>query len=252
MAKKSRFWIQFRTMKTEDRSVFELPNEEPDKSISYGKSEDQVIDFYYSSDSNNPTIVLIHGGYWRPEYDRKHLAPLAKALSTAGWPVALIEYRRIIGNPDAMLADVKSAIARVIEEFPKIIFVGHSAGGHLALVLSSAFETIGTIALAPVTDLVRGEELDLDEGAVSDFLGCPASLRSDLDPMRLPAPSNPTTIIHGALDERVPVEFSRDYVVQASGVGVHLIEVADVGHFELIDPRSSIFAQISRVLTALS
>jgi acetyl esterase/lipase len=239
-------------MEAEDRSVLELPYVKPDRSISYGKFEDQVIDFYHSSNPNNPTIVLIHGGYWRPEYDRKHLAPLAKALSTAGWPIALIEYRRIIGNPDAMLADVKSAIARVIEEFPKIIFIGHSAGGHLALVLSSAFETIGTIALAPVTDLVRGEELDLDEGAVSDFLGCPASLRSDLDPMRLPAPSNPTTIIHGALDERVPVDFSRDYVAQVSGAEVNYIEVKNIGHFELIDPRSNIFTQISRVLTALS
>jgi acetyl esterase/lipase len=252
MARKLLFWIQSRAMETEDRSVFELPYVKPDRSISYGKFEDQVIDFYHSSNLNNPTIVLIHGGYWRPEYDRKHLAPLAMKLSDLGWPVALIEYRRIIGNPDAMLADTKAAISLVIEEFPKIIFVGHSAGGHLALVLSSAFETIGTIALAPVTDLIRGEELDLDEGAVSDFLGCPASLRSDLDPMRLPAPSNPTTIIHGALDERVPVEFSRNYVAQASGAGVDFIEVVDVGHFELIDPRSSIFAQISRVLTALS
>lgn len=239
-------------MEVEDRSVFELPHKKPDRSISYGKSEDQVIDFYYSSNPNNPIIVLIHGGYWRPEYDRKHLAPFANALSTVGWSVALIEYRRIIGNPDAMLADTKSAIARVKEEFPRIILIGHSAGGQLALVLSNAVEAIGTIALAPVTDLVRGEELDLDEGAVSDFLGCPALLRSDLDPMRLPAPSNPTTIIHGELDARVPVEFSRDYVGQASGADVHLIEVEGVGHFELIDPRSSIFAQISRVLTALS
>jgi acetyl esterase/lipase len=239
-------------MEIEDRSVFEIPYENPDRSIFYGKSEDQVIDFYNSSNPNNPTIVLIHGGYWRPDYDRKHLAPLAKKLSKAGWPVALIEYRRIIGNPDAMIADTKAAISLVIEEFPKMILIGHSAGGHLALVLSSAFETIGTIALAPVTDLVRGEELDLDEGAVSDFLGCPASLRSDLDPIRLAAPANPTTVIHGTLDARVPVEFSRDYVAQVSGAGVNYIEVKDIGHFELIDPRTSIFAQISRVLTALS
>jgi len=239
-------------MEVEDRSVFEIPYEKPDRSISYGKSEDQVIDFYNSSNSSNPIIVLIHGGYWRPDYDRKHLSPLAKKLSDNGWPVALIEYRRIIGNPDAMIADTKAAISLVTEEFPRMILIGHSAGGHLALVLTNAFETIGTIALAPVTDLVRGEELDLDEGALSDFLGCPASLRADLDPMRLPAPSNPTTIIHGTLDARVPVEFSREYVAQASDSDMQFIEAEGIGHFELIDPRSSIFAQISRVLAALS
>jgi acetyl esterase/lipase len=67
-------------MDVEDRSVFELPYEKPDKTITFGKSDDQVIDFYLPSDQKKPLIVLIHGGYWRPEYDRKHLAPLARAL----------------------------------------------------------------------------------------------------------------------------------------------------------------------------
>jgi hypothetical protein len=49
-------------MEAEDRSVLELPHVKPDRSISYGKFEDQVIDFYHSSNPNNPTIVLIHGG----------------------------------------------------------------------------------------------------------------------------------------------------------------------------------------------
>lgn len=238
-------------MEAEDRSVFELPFEKPDRTISYGKSGDQVIDFYNSAKPNDSVIVLIHGGYWRPEYDRKHLAPFAKALSSAGWSVALIEYRRIIGNPDAMVSDTKAAISKVKEEFSKIILIGHSAGGHLALVLSNFTNAIGTIALAPLTDLMKAEELDLDEGAVADFLGTPAALRSDLDPMRLPAPSNPTTIIHGALDIRVPVEFSRDYVAHKAEVKMNLTEIESIGHFELIDPRTGIFGQISRVLTSL-
>jgi len=69
--------------------------------------------------------------------------------------------------------------------------------------------------------------------------------------MRLPAPSNPTTIIHGALDIRVPVEFSRDYVAHKAEVKMNLTEIESIGHFELIDPRSGIFGQISRVLTSL-
>ncbi|MEJ6573907.1 MAG: alpha/beta hydrolase [Actinomycetes bacterium] len=238
-------------MNVEDRSVFELPFEKPDKSSSYGNFEDQVIDFYYSAKPSDCVIVLIHGGYWRPEYDRKHLAPLARALSTTGWSVALIEYRRIIGNPDAMLSDTQAAIGRIKEEFSKIVLIGHSAGGHLALVLSNNIGAIGTIALAPVTDLIEAEKLDLDEGAVSDFLGAPASLRSDLDPARLPAPLNPTTIIHGTLDARVPVQFSRDYVAQKIEANMDLVEIENIGHFELIDPRSDIFRQISRILTSL-
>ena len=123
-------------MEAEDRSVFELPYVSPGETIHFGKSEDQVIDFYLPQDKKDSIIVLIHGGYWRPEYDRKHLAPLADALSSLGWPVALIEYRRIIGNPDVMMSDVISAIEEVSKRYPNLILIGHSAGGHLALVAS--------------------------------------------------------------------------------------------------------------------
>jgi len=239
-------------MDVEDRSVFKLPYEKPDKTIAFGTSEDQVIDFYLSPDQKKPLIVLIHGGYWRPEYDRKHLAPLARALANIGWPVALIEYRRIIGNPDAMMSDVISAIEEVSKSYPNLILIGHSAGGHLALVAAHKVNASSIIALAPLTNLLAAEELDLDEGAVADFLGAPAALRSDLDPTRLPVLTIPTTLIHGALDLRVPINFSHEYVAQKAGANVQFLEFENLGHFELIDPRSEIFAEISRVLTSLS
>ena len=100
-------------MTDEDRSVFDLPYIGPAETIHYGKSGDQVIDFYLPKDQEKSVVVLIHGGYWRPEYDRKHLAPLANSLANSGWPVALLEYRRIIGNPDTALSDVINAIGEV-------------------------------------------------------------------------------------------------------------------------------------------
>jgi acetyl esterase/lipase len=224
-------------MESEDRSVFDLPYSEPTNTFSYGKSVDQIIDFYLPVESDKPTLVLIHGGYWRPEYDRKHLAPLAKKFADLGWPVALIEYRRIIGNPDAMMSDVVSAIEEVVGRDNKLILIGHSAGGHLALLAANKLGVLGVIALAPVTDLVKTEELDLDEGAASDFLGAPASLRADLDPMRQPILKVPTTLIHGDLDIRVPVAFARDYVAKAASSQIKLIELENIGHFEVIDPR---------------
>jgi acetyl esterase/lipase len=224
-------------MESEDRSVFDLPYSAPTNTFSYGKSVDQVIDFYLPVESDKPTLVLIHGGYWRPEYDRKHLAPLARKFADLGWPVALIEYRRIIGNPDAMLSDVVGAIEEVVGRNNKLILIGHSAGGHLALLAANKLSVLGVIALAPVTDLVKTEELDLDEGAAADFLGVPASIRADLDPMRQPVLTVPTTLIHGDLDIRVPVAFARDYVAKAASSHIKLIELENIGHFEVIDPR---------------
>ena len=235
----------------EDRSVFDLSFVNPDKSISFGKSEDQVIDFYNSDKSSNSIIVLIHGGYWRQEYDRKHLAPLAKALSAEGWPVALIEYRRIQGNPDAMLEDAKAAIALIEKEFQTLILVGHSAGGQLALVLTNSTKTIGTIALAPVTDLLAAEQLDLDEGAVSDYLGCPAKMRSDLDPMRIEFLDKEIVLIHGTLDKRVPFEFATRFMKNNAANNFLFIPLDGVGHFELIDPRQEIFKTICQQVTRI-
>jgi acetyl esterase/lipase len=238
-------------MESEDRSVFDLPYSAPTNTFSYGKSVDQVIDFYLPVESDKPTLVLIHGGYWRPEYDRKHLAPLAKKFADLGWPVALIEYRRIIGNPDAMMSDVVSAIEEVVGRNNKLILIGHSAGGHLALLAANKLSVLGVIALAPVTDLVKTEELDLDEGAASDFLGAPASLRADLDPMRQPVLTVPTTLIHGALDIRVPVAFARDYVAKAASSHIKLIELENIGHFEVIDPRHKTMELVLEQLTQM-
>ena len=151
-----------------------------------------------------------------------------------------------------MMSDVISAIEEVSKSYSNLILIGHSAGGHLALVASHKVNASAIIALAPLTNLLAAEELDLDEGAVSDFLGAPAALRSDLDPTRLPVLTIPTTLIHGTLDLRVPINFSREYVAQKAGPFVHFLEFENLGHFELIDPRSEVFAEISRVLTSLS
>lgn len=239
-------------MEVEDRSVFDLEEVQPTKCVPYGNASDQVIDFYLPEKPTNPLIVLIHGGFWRPEFDRKHLSPFAKALADSGWPVALIEYRRIIGNPDATVQDVYRATEKLTEEFGPTILLGHSAGGHLALLVGSKFRVLGVIALAPVTDLIRSEDMDLDEGAVSDFLGAPAKLRPDLNPIELPPLKTKVLLIHGTIDIRVPVLLSKEYISKMASESTDLIEFANTGHFELVDPRADIFSQICRELTALN
>lgn len=231
-------------MQSEDRSVFDLEEVQPISSASYGNASDQVIDLYLLEKAANPLVVLIHGGFWRPEFDRKHLSPLAKAIADSGWPVALIGYRRIIGNPDATAQDVYKAIEKLTEDFGPTILLGHSAGGHLALLAANKLNPLGVIALAPVSDLVKAEELDLDEGAVSDFLGVPAKLRPDLNPIGLPPLKSKVLLIHGTADIRVPIQSSRDYISKMDTNSTTLLEVENTGHFELIDPRSDIFTLI--------
>lgn len=213
----------------EDRSVFNQVASPSDQKIAYGDLPDQYYETFLNANSERPRVILIHGGFWRPEYDRNHVNPLATALAAAGTSVALIEYRRIPGNPDAMIEDVASAIDHIGGGF----LVGHSAGGHLALCMTEKAGVEKVVALAPVADLGEAELRNLDDGAVVDFLGGTAASRPDLNPVKFSTPVVPVTIVHGELDVRVPIDLNRNYKHGK------VIELPLIGHFELIDHTKS-------------
>ena len=228
---------------SEDRSVFDLVEPSPGELISYGDLADQVIELFRATGTSKKSIGLIHGGYWRPEFDRAHLRPYAARLAAEGFDTYLIEYRRTQGSPDHYIEDIESAV----EVIGDCTLIGHSAGGHLALLASKSPQVKKIVALAPVSDLVRGEALNLDGGAITLFLGCDSDDRPDLDPMKLSALKVPVTVIHGANDERVPVELSHSFVEKFSEI--EYVEIPDCGHFELIDPRKDLIFRL--VLRAL-
>lgn len=202
----------------EDRSVLSRDARLPDLALS-------DADVYFG-DPARPVIVLIHGGFWRPEYDRLHLRPLAAALADEGWPVYSIEYRRIPGRPDLLVADVRAALETVSGD---AILMGHSAGGHLALWAAAFFKARGVIGLAPVADLELARSLDLDDGAVAAFLG-------DHDQNQYQPGVPAATLIHGTEDTLVPLSLSRAYADRHPEC--RLVELPGAGHFAVIDPLS--------------
>lgn len=214
----------------EDRSILSLPAPEPS------------AEWYLPVGQAIGRVALIHGGFWRPSYDRVHLRPMAAALRDLGWEVASVEYRRVPGDPDVTVSDVR-AVLSVLK--PDVI-AGHSAGGHLAL-LCAATLGLKAVALAPVADLAMAEELNLDGGAVKAFLGGPAAEREDLDPLRLP-PSG-AVLIHGELDTVVPIGLSRVYA--AAHPSSRLVELPGTAHFELIDPRGNAWPVVIQELQRL-
>ncbi len=216
---------------SEDRSVFDLPTRIPDHTWAYGSDPDQVADIFGALNSH--PLVLLHGGYWRPLWDRTSLRPLAGALADAGHAVISLEYRRIPGDPDAMVSDVAMALAAISAN--EVTLIGHSAGGHLALWAAANISKVKkVVALAPVSDLQMTEELLLDEGAAADVLGCPASTRPDLVPMTLSYKDVELIVIQGGQDIRVPVEMNRSFSQRHTRV--KYLEFPDIGHFEVIDP----------------
>ncbi|WP_230422800.1 alpha/beta hydrolase family protein [Prauserella cavernicola] len=237
-----------------DRSVLTRPAPEPDRTLRYGGEPEHVADAWLpATDTGRPLVVFIHGGYWRAEYDRVHTRPLAVALREDGWPVVSIEYRRLPGKPDEMVADVRAALSALPEQVGahEVVLAGHSAGGHLALWASVACPPtglLGTVALAPVADLMLAHRLGLGEGAVAEFLGGPPDGRADLDPTRMPSPECPVVLVHGT-EDRLPVSVSESYA--QAHPAAKLVVVPGAAHFEVIDPRSAAWPVVTGELATL-
>ncbi|MFI6681980.1 alpha/beta hydrolase family protein [Kribbella sp. NPDC050470] len=238
---------------SEDRSVLTREAREPDEQLRYGDHEDHVIDHWHAKEYR-PLVVFVHGGFWRPDYDRVHARPLCEALADLGWPVVSLEYRRVPGDPDATTTDVRTALDSLpdlVDVHAGYLLVGHSAGGQLALWAASTFNPVrlrGVIALAPVADLLMADRLGLDDGAVQDFIG--SGVRNDLDPVHLPASIAPVSLIHGTTDLRVPITITESYFSAHPTARFHRVEGA--GHYELIDPESEAFHEVTAELTRLS
>ena len=215
---------------------------------SYGEDPDQIYELYSPGESNGPVVILIHGGYWRPIHDREHMRPLAQALAAKGFTIALTEYRRIPGDPMASMDDLHHLYSHF---FPhNVVLVGFSAGGQLAIATTPfRFQVSGILALAPVTDLVDSELRGCGEDAVSQWLGKPAQECEEFDPIRMDTLDCPVFIIHGAKDDRVPIEHSRAY---AEKHGAALMEIAEIGHFELMATQGESFEAIVQALNILA
>ncbi|MER6893074.1 alpha/beta fold hydrolase, partial [Amycolatopsis sp. NPDC000740] len=123
------------------------------ETLRYGSEPSQFVELH-GTPGGRGTAVLLHGGWWRARHDLHQLDPMAADLVAAGWYVANLEYRRIDGDTGGWpqtLDDVLAAIAAV--ERPSAlptVAIGHSAGGHLALLAGGSLA--GVVALAPITD----------------------------------------------------------------------------------------------------
>jgi acetyl esterase/lipase len=238
-----------------DRSILSRPGPEPDQTLRYGEGADHAVDAWLPSSTGScPLVIVIHGGFWRAGYDRRHTRLMSAALRDAGWPVAAIEYRRVAGRPDAAVGDIRQAVARIPEQMPGtgIVVLGHSAGGHLALWLASTCppaDLAGTLALAPVADLAAAHSAWLSNGAVAEFLSGPPGRRPDLDPKLLGQPAGAVTVIHGTDDTAVPPAISRSYA--DTHPTVRLVELTATAHFELIDPVSHAWPTVQSELERL-
>lgn len=246
-----------------------------DLRVSYGSDPNQFIDLRLPSPQGkfHPLAINIHGGFWRAKYNLDHAGHLCAALTARGLATANLEYRRV-GNEGGgwpgTFSDLRSACQFLIQSAQKhnldaerVIVMGHSAGGQLALCLAAHEPSVkAAVSLAGVVDLQRAYELHLSHDAVVEFLGGTPSQVPDhyreADPMQLSITRAQQWLIHDSADDTVPPAFSRDYAdrkKKRSGTeeeDVQLLEISGADHFDLIDPKSKAWPQVEQIVLKLS
>jgi acetyl esterase/lipase len=190
--------------------------------------------------------VVLHGGSWKALYNLIHLGHLCGALRDAGIATFNVEYRRV-GDPGGgwpgSLEDVVRAVEFARGLSTRLVLVGHSAGGHLAL-LAAAHLHVPVVAVAAVSDPATWA----NDAVQAFFGGEPPAEGAPLVHVPLGVPH---VLVHGTRDDTVPVEQSVRYAEAAEGEA-ELILLEGAGHFEPIDrlsPESAVVcAAVGRLL----
>ena len=242
-----------------------FPGVPPDHHLSYGPDSEQFGDLYLPKRSGqHPVVLLLHGGCWQARFGLEALGSLSDALRSKGFAVWNLEYRRL-GNGGGWPTTFEDVIAgteflreidkRYSLDLSRVIAIGHSAGGHLALWLAGRHrfpvESLffspnpmpihGVVALAGIPDLIEGVKRNICFGACREIVGGSPEEVPDRYKSASPAAFLPLGIpqrhIIGSLDQVIPIDYIRKYVkVDSQGDDVSLKVVPDAGHFELVVP----------------
>ena len=231
----------------------------------------------------HPVVVIVHGGCWLAKIgnlDERAVAldllrPLASALTEQGVATWNLEYRRL-GNAGGGWPGTFADVARGADDLRKIahenrldlhrvLAMGHSAGGHLAMWLAARTKLPMSSELYVKDPLRLTGVIDLDG---------PADLKATL-PMqqRVCGGAVITRLVGGTPEEQPqryretsPIEMlplgvrqeffaGRMFAAQAppyeaaarsAGDAVHTTVLAEAGHFVFVDPGSAVWPQVIR------
>lgn len=169
-------------------------------------------------------VIVVHGGYWQTG-DSKQIPAVNHYLARRGYAVAAINYRKAPANPfpaarDDIIAamDFLKAHAKELSLDPdRIVLLGRSAGGHLALVTAYGKRdpaVCGVVSLYAPTDMEwswanPGNPLVINAHKwLQEFLGGTPDEKNAVYKQASPVPladklAPPTLLFHGGRDELI-------------------------------------------------
>ena len=241
--------------------------------IHYGSDPLQVGDLWLPAIPASrpiPVVLMVHGGCWQTDIaDRSIMDWIAADLAARGIAVWNIDYRGVDrpgGGYPGTFADVAAAVDHLRRIGPahglatdRIVALGHSAGGHLALwaaarpglPVGSALAggdplpiaaVIATGALPDIQAALALENNSCTQSAMPALTGTATAARPDVFadtsiPGLLPLGTR-QFLINADRDRIAPMSLAASYASQAAEKQetVERISIAGEGHVELIAP----------------
>ncbi len=252
----------------------------PDATVTYGDDALQVVDIWRPEGKNGfPAVLMIHGGCWQTAIaERDIMNWIADDLRQNGIGVWNIEYRGVDrgGGYPGTFQDIAAAADLLMQKSReygfatnKIVVIGHSAGGHLALWLSqrqglAADDGLrGTQALPIALVVSQGGLPDLRAG--EQRVGHPCGTDAPrlmaggeyqrTSPPEMPVSAVPQVLFNADRDHVAPPVYASRYqsITRGRGQKVDTVTIAGEGHVELITPDSQSWAaQRAAILRAFA
>ena len=238
--------------------------------VRYGTGEKQKLDVFRCGDTDAPTLVYIHGGYWQ-RGDKSIYSFLARTFVAAGVNVVVAGYDLCPAVTITQISEeLREAMAHIWRNAAelginrdRLTVMGHSAGGHLTQMMMAtdwpAFgaDLPGDLVKSgiPVSPLSYLEPVRLTEALNANVRMDPDEAHAQ-SPMTLhpPVTNAPQLVVVGGAEtdefHRQARMYAEKYGTAERSVGVYVVPGVD--HFDelnvLADSSSEFFARTCAML----
>jgi acetyl esterase/lipase len=262
------------------------PYPAPDRRLAYGQDSSEYGELRLPAGRGpHPIAILIHGGCFKAAYaTAKDFGAMAEALKRDGIATWNVEYRRL-GQPGGGWPGTYLDVGRAVDhlrgiaqeydlDVGRVIVVGHSAGGHLAmwaaarhrlpkesaLYVADPLPLRGVIDLAGPIDMtanIAGYQSLCRDSVITTLLGgTPAVVPehyAQASAIRMLPLGIPQVIVVGSHEEFVPLPLVRAYerAATAAGDSIRVILIPGAGHFEIATPKAFTWPRVESAIRLL-